>query len=213
MRATPLLLLAAVVLGCSGVAAIEGKCSACEAVAAEVVNKLKNEKFKNPLDLRGRLDSKGNRYGKVIDYRKSEQYITDFFEDLCEIDNYAFMLNLENRNEWMQYKGEGFAGLPEWLKNKVPGGALLKQQKKELQGYCARLVEEHEEDFAGVLQDDDEDLTADGKARQVLCRTLTDECKKEDKQRARERKEKAASIGGSSTGTLPEPPRILNRDL
>lgn len=49
--------------------AIEAKCSACEAVAAELQEALENERPRNHLDMRGRLDSKGIRYGKMIDYK------------------------------------------------------------------------------------------------------------------------------------------------
>ncbi len=36
---------------------------------AELLDRLANEKPKDPLDLRNRLDSQGKRYGKVIDFR------------------------------------------------------------------------------------------------------------------------------------------------
>ena len=49
--------------------AIEAKCSACEAVAAELQGALESERPRNHLDMRGRLDSKGVRYGKMIDYQ------------------------------------------------------------------------------------------------------------------------------------------------
>jgi hypothetical protein len=49
--------------------AVEAKCSACEAVAASLTEALEQERPRNHLDMRGRLDSKGNRYGKMIDYK------------------------------------------------------------------------------------------------------------------------------------------------
>ena len=36
---------------------------------AELLDRLANEKPKDPLDLRNRLDSQGKRYGKVIEFR------------------------------------------------------------------------------------------------------------------------------------------------
>ena len=45
--------------------AIAGKCSACKAVSAELQEALNKEnKQRNHIDMRGRLDSKGQRYGK-----------------------------------------------------------------------------------------------------------------------------------------------------
>lgn len=38
-------------------------------VQAELLDRLANEKPKDPLDLRNRLDSQGKRYGKVIEFR------------------------------------------------------------------------------------------------------------------------------------------------
>uniref|UniRef100_A0A803N9E6 DUF3456 domain-containing protein n=1 Tax=Chenopodium quinoa TaxID=63459 RepID=A0A803N9E6_CHEQI len=49
-------------------ASIDDKCAACH--AEELEHGLANEKPRNHLDLRNRLDSKGQRRGKVIDYRK-----------------------------------------------------------------------------------------------------------------------------------------------
>ncbi|KAJ6411873.1 hypothetical protein OIU84_005026 [Salix udensis] len=51
------------------VSSIDDKCAACNAVAEEIENGLSNEKPRNHLDMRHRLDSKGQRRGKVIDYR------------------------------------------------------------------------------------------------------------------------------------------------
>ena len=39
------------------------------AAQAELLDRLANEKPKDPLDLRNRLDSQGKRYGKVIEFR------------------------------------------------------------------------------------------------------------------------------------------------
>ena len=43
--------------------------NACPDVQAELLDRLGNEKPKDPLDLRNRLDSQGKRYGKVIEFR------------------------------------------------------------------------------------------------------------------------------------------------
>ena len=63
------LLLALLALAVPHVGAIEAKCSACQAVAGELQQVLEKEKPRNHVDMRGRLDSKGVRYGKVIPYK------------------------------------------------------------------------------------------------------------------------------------------------
>lgn len=71
MRSVVFVTLSAVALLAVSVqsASIESKCSACKAIGDELQYRIKNEKPRNHIDMRGRLDSKGNRYGKVIDYK------------------------------------------------------------------------------------------------------------------------------------------------
>ena len=64
--------------------AIDAKCSACAAVAGQLQTALEAEKPRNHVDLRGRLDSKGVRYGKLIPYDVSEQRFTELMEGVCE---------------------------------------------------------------------------------------------------------------------------------
>ena len=199
VRRTLALVLWAVVLQPNAVFAIEAKCSACEAIASDLEATLKEEmtKVKKPLDFRGRLDSKGNRLGKVVNYHKSEQFITDLFDDFCEnVDDYVYI-----EGAWHRYKGGKDFKRPEWLKTKVPIGSTMKALKKEIQGYCARIIEEHEEDLTELIQSDDFEASIEGEGsmRTVLCRTLTDDCKGED----RRRKKQSKGGGGSSTGVPP----------
>ncbi|KAK8918512.1 hypothetical protein KSP39_PZI021668 [Platanthera zijinensis] len=63
-----LLWLALILATLSFVSTMEDKCSACNTIAEEIQIGLSNEKPKNHLDMRHRLDSKGQRRGKVIDY-------------------------------------------------------------------------------------------------------------------------------------------------
>jgi len=68
-RSGALLLLAAVLAAASSSACgIGDKCAACKAVAAELEIGISSEKPRNHVDLRNRLNSKGQREGKVIDY-------------------------------------------------------------------------------------------------------------------------------------------------
>ncbi|KAH9693944.1 DUF3456 domain-containing protein [Citrus sinensis] len=65
-------------------ASIDEKCGACNAVAEELERGLSKEKTRNHLDLRHRLDSKGQREGKLIDYRVSELRVVELLDGLCD---------------------------------------------------------------------------------------------------------------------------------
>ncbi|KAI8549271.1 hypothetical protein RHMOL_Rhmol06G0012600 [Rhododendron molle] len=69
MRVESLAWLLTILAIFSAAASIDDKCAACNAVAEELEIGLSNEKPRNHLDMRHRLDSKGQREGKVIDYR------------------------------------------------------------------------------------------------------------------------------------------------
>lgn len=66
--------------------AIDARCSACEAVAGELRGSLEADlaKKRDPLDYRGRLDSQGVRFGKVVDWRASEQRLDELLGGLPE---------------------------------------------------------------------------------------------------------------------------------
>ncbi|KNA09295.1 hypothetical protein SOVF_154820 [Spinacia oleracea] len=84
-------------------ASIEDKCAACHAVAKELDHGLANEKPRNHLDLRNRLDSKGQRRGKVIDYRVSELRVVELLDGLCEkMQDYTLQKTDSNRQEWIK---------------------------------------------------------------------------------------------------------------
>ena len=120
--------LVALARGPIGSLAIESKCTACAAVAAELGGALESERPRNHLDLRGRLDSKGQRYGKLIDYKVSELRFVELLENLCEdvASGYGYSVGV-------------------WRKGSKPKGAQGKAMRAELSGYCHRLVEEQEE--------------------------------------------------------------------
>lgn len=64
--------------------AIDGKCSACVAVASSLQAALELERPRVHVDMRGRLDSKGKRYGKLIEYKVSELRFVELLEGLCD---------------------------------------------------------------------------------------------------------------------------------
>ena len=109
--------------------AIDAKCSACVAVATSLQNALEAERPRNHLDMRGRLDSKGVRYGKLINYKVSELRFVELLEGLCDEVGDRFGLQ---GGQWKKGKSDG----------KLPERKAL---RKELEGYCHRVVEEQEE--------------------------------------------------------------------
>ena len=107
--------LVALARGPIGSLAIESKCTACAAVAAELGGALEAERPRNHLDLRGRLDSKGQRYGKLIDYKVSELRFVELLENLCEdvASGYGYSVGV-------------------WRKGSKPKGAQGKAMRAEL---------------------------------------------------------------------------------
>ena len=142
----PLALFAAIaaLLHLPAVHAIDAKCSACAAVATQLQSALEAERPRNHLDMRGRLDSKGVRYGKLIDYKVSELRFVELLENLCDDvgDKFGF-----RDGSWTA--GAKSAG----------SRAERKALRKELEGYCHRLVEAQEEHlqealYAGTLENE-----------------------------------------------------------
>ena len=142
----PLALFAAIaaLLHLPAVHAIDAKCSACAAVATQLQSALEAERPRNHLDMRGRLDSKGVRYGKLIDYKVSELRFVELLENLCDDvgDKFGF-----RDGSWTA--GAKSAG----------SRAERKALRKELEGYCHRLVEAQEEAlqealYAGTLENE-----------------------------------------------------------
>ncbi|PKI55096.1 protein seele [Punica granatum] len=159
-----LLLLFAVLSVAHG--GVDDKCAACNAVAGELEIGLSNEKPRNHLDMRHRLDSKGQREGKLIDYRVSELRVVELLDGLCEkMQDYT----LEKRG----------SGKPEWVK--VYDWDQLKENKPEarahskaISSYCGRLLEETEDKLAELIRKGS--VEAGGISR-VLCQDLSKHCR------------------------------------
>ncbi|KAJ1427409.1 hypothetical protein SESBI_09660 [Sesbania bispinosa] len=82
--------------------AVDDKCAACKAVAEELEIGLSSERPRNHLDMRHRLDSKGQREGKLIDYRVSELRVVELLDGLCEkMQDYTLKIG-RNTYEWFK---------------------------------------------------------------------------------------------------------------
>ncbi|KAF2617024.1 hypothetical protein F2Q68_00039169 [Brassica cretica] len=145
---------------------VDDKCSACNAVAEELESQLLKEKPRNHLDLRNRLNSKGQREGKVIDYRMSDLRVVDLLDGLCDrMQDYTLQKDESKNREWV--KVESFDNLT----NKQEA----KAHANDISTYCGRLLEETEDELAEVIKNGSLKV---GDARKVLCQTLSNHCSK-----------------------------------
>lgn len=78
------------------------RCSACEAVAAEIQAKLDAESELRTLDidLEGRIGPDGKRKGKRIEYRLSEVRVFELLEGVCEGVQSGYALTPKKPKRW-----------------------------------------------------------------------------------------------------------------
>ncbi|KAG8640600.1 hypothetical protein MANES_13G069000v8 [Manihot esculenta] len=113
------------------VSAVEDKCAACYAVADELELGLSNEKPRNHLDMRNRLNSKGQREGKVIDYRVSELRVVELMDGLCEkMQDYTLQKMDSTRSLWVK--------VDNW-DNLTANKQEARAYSNEITSYCGRL--------------------------------------------------------------------------
>ncbi|KAG9131791.1 hypothetical protein Leryth_009516 [Lithospermum erythrorhizon] len=144
---------------------IDDKCSACNAIAEELERGMVNEKPRNHLDMRHRLDSKGQRQGKVIDYRASELRAVELLDGLCDkMQDYTLEKVDKGTNVWI--KVNSFDD----LKNKQEAKAYA----KDISSFCGRLLEETEDDFTELIKKGSVEV---GGVSNVLCKDLSKYCR------------------------------------
>ncbi|WZZ08338.1 hypothetical protein YC2023_094259 [Brassica napus] len=151
---------------------VDDKCSACNAVAVCSLGISLDEKPRNHLDLRNRLNSKGQREGKVIDYRMSDLRVVDLLDGLCDRMQDYTLQNVESKNrEWV--KVESFDNLT----NKQEA----KAHANDISTYCGSRITPNFVDvdegwqLAEVIKNGSLKV---GDARKVLCQTLSNHCSK-----------------------------------
>lgn len=123
------------------------------------------EKPKNHLDLRNRLDSKGQRRGKVIDYKVSELRVVDLLDGLCDkMQDYTLQKIDSTKKLWMKVDSwDNITG------NKQESRA----HSKEISSYCGRLLEETEDELAELIMKGSVKI---GEVSKVLCHDLSKHC-------------------------------------
>ncbi|KAL8513809.1 hypothetical protein ACS0TY_013063 [Phlomoides rotata] len=144
---------------------IDDKCAACNAIAEELERGLSNEKPRNHLDMRHRLDSKGQRQGKLIDYRVSELRVVELLDGLCDkMQDYTLEKVDSSRQVWV----------------KVNNWDNLKSNKQEARAYskdistfCGRLLEETEDELSELIKKGSVKV---GEVSKVVCQDLGRYC-------------------------------------
>lgn len=155
----------------AGAKAIESKCTACQAVAHELTLRMEKELPRNALDMRHRLDAKGQRYGPVIDYKTSELRALELLDGLCDTMHQYVLQKRDKKMEGQENKSSRG-----WTKEHSAKLGMSKAEKKEhgrrLFNYCAGLIEEFEDDIADQIR---KELTAD-EVEAAICQTLAQDC-------------------------------------
>lgn len=147
--------------------AIENKCSACLSVSIELLEVLSAERPRNHIDLRHRLDSKGQREGKMIDYRVSELRAYEILDSLCKrLKDYSLLAVSGSKRSWTKNAAE--AKKTERLQ------MVAESQGKELMRWCDRLLEEHEDELSARIRSGRLGLEVD--IEEELCRKVTKSC-------------------------------------
>lgn len=158
--------LAALILATiAPVASIVDKCGACNAVAGELEIGLSKEKPRNHLDMRHRLDSRGQREGKVIDYRVSELRVVELLDGLCESMQDYTLMKLDSGEK-------GWAKVKNWddIKTDKPEA---RAHSKNLSSFCGRLLEETEDELAELIK---QGSVQPGGVSKALCQDLSKHC-------------------------------------
>ncbi|KAL6509863.1 hypothetical protein OROGR_022351 [Orobanche gracilis] len=144
---------------------IDDKCAACNAIAEELERGLLNEKPRNHLDMRHRLDSKGQREGKLIDYRVSDLRVVELLDGLCEkMQDYTLDKVDSRRRVWIKVNN--------W-DNLETNKQEARVYSKDISTFCGRLLEETEDELAESIKKGSVKV---GDVSKVLCQDLGGYC-------------------------------------
>ncbi|PIN14664.1 hypothetical protein CDL12_12683 [Handroanthus impetiginosus] len=144
---------------------IDDKCAACNAIAEELERGLLNEKPRNHLDMRHRLDSKGQREGKLIDYRVSELRVVELLDGLCEkMQEYTLEKVDSSRRVWVKVNN--------W-DNLRTDKQEARSYAKDISTFCGRLLEATEDQLSESIK---KGFVKVGEVSKVLCHDLGRYC-------------------------------------
>ncbi|KAJ8772801.1 hypothetical protein K2173_027978 [Erythroxylum novogranatense] len=115
--------------------------------------------------MRHRLDSKGQREGKLIDYRVSELRVVELLDGLCEkMQDYTLQKIDSKTHLWTKVYN--------W-DNLTTNKQEARAYSKDLSSYCGRLLEETEDELSDLIK---EGSVKVGGVSKVLCQDLSKHC-------------------------------------
>ncbi|CAI5492948.1 unnamed protein product, partial [Closterium sp. Naga37s-1] len=156
----------------------------------ELLLVLSEERPRNHLDMRNRLNSQGKREGKLIDYRVSELRAVEILDGLCKkMDKYSIVTK-DERRVWSSHRDYSRSANTDRKK------LIREEQGKEIKRWCDRVLEEYEDDITAQLRSGDLNMDADVPA--LLCARITGSCKA----KALQREVLAADDGSSPSSGL-----------
>ncbi|GAX79129.1 hypothetical protein CEUSTIGMA_g6569.t1 [Chlamydomonas eustigma] len=165
----------------AGLPKLESPCSACKSISKELRIRIQNEKPRNHLDMRHRLDSSGQRYGKVIDYKSSELRAVELLDGLCGsggVGQYALVqFNVsesgKTTSQWKKIQGQEMDALVNGTRYNP--AEVEKAKQKLLQNYCGAVLEESEESLEQAIMSGKFDDNLD-EIEEFLCHVSTKAC-------------------------------------
>lgn len=113
------------------------KCSSCRLIAKELRDRLENERVRNSIDSRSRLDADGKRIGKIVKFEVSELRAIELLDDLCnEMKKYT--LDEENGFDWKIRQG--------------PETATTRHHSRSLVSSCSDILGEWEDELSKAIR-------------------------------------------------------------
>jgi hypothetical protein len=127
------------------------KCSICDNIFLELEKNLAGEVQGKKIDLRGRLDSKGQRQGKIVDYKMSESRIEELLNPVCE--KFGEYSQWTRRfSDIKEVKPPGFNDVT----NDFDYDMLPKDKRDYMNNavgnFCDMFIEEYEDDLATSIR-------------------------------------------------------------
>jgi hypothetical protein len=129
--------LAVFAIAAQCLASADQRCSSCKLVAKELRGRLENERVRNSIDSRSRLNKDGKRIGKIIKFEVSELRAIELLDDLCsEMKKYT--LDDQIPGHWKIRQG--------------PETPSTRHHSRSLMSACSDIIGEHEDDLAAAIR-------------------------------------------------------------
>jgi len=124
------------------------KCQVCEAVVEEVQDGFDKFSQGMNLDLRARLDGRGKRHGKVIEYKHSEARCLEVIEHVCSnMTDYTMSTNRDGSKQVIKINNNNGRTIT------ISGSMTISEfETRELGNQCGLIVEEAEESLMPWMQ-------------------------------------------------------------